>query len=611
MKLKLVSSFLFLFLLIIVQTGAQQKHSFELGSDAFLLDGKPFQMISGEMHYTRIPSEYWHDRMKMAKAMGLNTIGTYVFWNAHEPLSGKYDFSGNNNIAGFIKAAQEEGLWVVLRPSPYVCAEWEFGGYPWWLLKDSTVKVRSNDKRFVKAYTKYINELSKHLVPLLVTHGGNILMVQLENEYGSYSNDKTYLDLNRKIFRDAGFDCTLFTCDGPQQTPNGYLPGYLPAVNGLEDTAEIKKVVNQYHNGKGPYYLAEWYPGWFDQWGKAHANVSAEQTAKNLDDILSAGISVNMYMFHGGTTRDFMNGANMNIKEPYAPQVSSYDYDAPLDEAGNPTEKYFRFREVIRKYSAQHEALPSVPGRKNSIAIEKILLTGYASIFDNLPKPIISKKPLSFEDLNQAYGFVLYRSLIPRTKNGILKIEKLRDFATIYINGKKLGELDRRLEQDSILLNNIPANSTLDILVENNGRINYGPYLTDNRKGILGKVFLNSKEVVGWKMFGLPFTTIGNLKFAAYKKVSDQASFYRGEFLLDNTADTYLDMRSFGKGFVFLNGHHLGKYWNIGPQQTIYIPACWLKKGKNEVIVFDALKGGHTVVSSLKSPILDQSMLRK
>ncbi|HYO22810.1 MAG TPA: beta-galactosidase family protein, partial [Flavisolibacter sp.] len=398
-----VSFFLFL---LAFHAGAQKTQTFGFSNDAFLLNGKPFQMISGEMHYTRIPPQYWRHRMKMAKAMGLNTIGTYVFWNAHEPLQGKYDFKGNNDIAGFIKAAKEEGLWVVLRPSPYVCAEWEFGGYPWWLLKDSTLKVRSNDPRFVNAYTSYIKELSKQLVPLLVTHGGNVLMVQLENEYGSYSNDKSYLDLNRKIFRDAGFDCTLFTCDGADKIAAGHLPGYLPAVNGLEDTAAIKGVVNAYHNGKGPYYLAEWYPGWFDQWGKNHARTSAAQNAKKLDEILKAGISVNMYMFHGGTTRGFMNGANMNINEPYAPQVSSYDYDAPLDEAGNPTEKYFRFRDVIKKYLPAGDSLLPVPSSNKSATIGNIKFTASTGLFENLPKPVISKTPLSFEDLNLGYGFV-------------------------------------------------------------------------------------------------------------------------------------------------------------------------------------------------------------
>jgi beta-galactosidase len=585
---------------------AQTKHDFSLGDSTFLLDGKPFQMISGEMHCARIPKEYWRDRMKMAKAMGLNTVGTYVFWNAHEPVQGKYDFSGNNNIAEFVKIAKEEGLWVVLRPSPYACAEWEFGGYPWWLLKDSTLKVRSKDERFVAAYSKYIKQLSKQLIPLLITHGGNIVMVQIENEYGSYSDDKSYMDLNRQLFRDAGFDGILFTCDGETQMPRGYLPGYLPAVNGLEDPATIKTLINKYHNGKGPYYVAEWYPGWFDQWGNRHAKTNTNNAADKLDKILSAGISINMYMFHGGSTRDFMNGANMNITEPYAPQVSSYDYDAPLDEAGNPTEKYFKFREIIAKHLPAGATLPPVPEKKKTIAIENIRLTQFSGLFDHLPPPVLSKTPLCFENMNQAYGFVLYRSTIKSAKEGLLKIDGLRDYAIIYINGKQTGVLDRRLKQDSLLLNEIPQNAVLDIWVENNGRINYGPYLTDNRKGITKKVTLNDAEIYDWKMYRFPFNDLKSIKFTANTNKAEPGC-YKGYFTLNETGDTYLDMHSFGKGFVFLNGHNLGKYWQIGPQQTLYVPAGWLKKGINEVVVFDELKHGHTSLSAIDHSILNEN----
>lgn len=585
-----------------------QQHTFTLADTSFLLDGKPFQMISGEMHCARIPKEYWRDRMKMAKAMGLNTIGTYVFWNAHEPSPGQYDFSGNNDIAGFIQIAKEEGLWVVLRPSPYACAEWEFGGYPWWLLKDSTIKVRSRDERFIAAYSKYMHALSKQLVPLLVTQGGNIVMVQIENEYGSYSDDKTYLDLNRKIFREAGFDGILFTCDGADKMSNGYLPGYLPAVNGLEDPAEVKALINKYHNGKGPYYVAEWYPGWFDQWGKPHAKGDADKEAAKLDKILSAGISINMYMFHGGTTRDFMNGANMNIEQPYAPQVSSYDYDGPLDEAGNPTGKFYKFREVIAKHLQPGVVLPTVPELKKTIAVENIQLSSYAGVFDKLPAPVLSKTPLCFEDMHQAYGFVLYRTVISEAKQGYLKIDGLRDYAIVYINGSQTAVLDRRLEQDSVLIKDIPPNAILDIWVENNGRINYGPYLVDNRKGITKQVTLNGIILYNWKMYGFPFKDLAGSRFTARATatVRKQPGCYKGYFTITETGDTYLDMRSFGKGFVFLNGYNLGKYWQIGPQQTIYIPSGWLKKGKNEIIVFDELKQGHTTISTLKAPILNQ-----
>ncbi len=559
------------------------------------------------MHCTRIPRAYWRDRMKMAKAMGLNTIGTYVFWNAEEPEENHFDFTGNNDIAEFVRIAKEEGLWVILRPSPYACAEWEFGGYPWWLLKDKDLKVRSKDPKFLKYYHDYIMQLGKQLSPLLVTNGGNILMVQIENEYGSYSDDKEYLDINRKIFEEGGFTGLLFTCDGPSQMPKGYLPGYLPAVNGLDDPKKVKALINKYHDGKGPYYIAEWYPGWFDSWGQKHNTSNLDEDAKKLDEVLSAGISINLYMFHGGTTRGFMNGANMSKREPYSPQTSSYDYDAPLDEAGNPTPKFYKFREIIEKHLAPGEKLPPVPEKHQAIEIKNISLTKTAPIFQNLGKPVVAEHPLCFEDLNQGYGFVLYRTTLKNAAKGVLKIKEMRDYATVYLNGHRVSKLDKRLKQDSVEINTTDPNAVLDILVENNGRINYGPYLTDNRQGITEKVTLNGNELTGWKMYKLPFSNLTGFKYQSIKESSEtKPALYKGIFTLNQTGDTFLDMHGFGKGFVFLNGRNIGKYWNIGPTQTIYIPESWLKKGANEIVVFDELKGNHTQISSLDHPILNE-----
>lgn len=598
----------FFFFFLFAYAGFSQKatHSFALADSVFLLDSKPFQIISGEMHCTRVPRAYWRDRMKMAKAMGLNTIATYIFWNALEPAEGKYDFTGNNDIAEFVRIAKEEGLWVIMRPSPYACAEWEFGGYPWWLLKDKTLKVRSKDPKFLKAYHDYIMQLGKQLSPLLVTNGGNILMVQIENEYGSYSDDKEYLDINRKIFREGGFTGLLFTCDGPSQMPRGYLPGYLPAVNGLDNPPEVKALINKYHDGKGPYYIAEWYPGWFDSWGSPHAGSNADEDAKKLDKVLAAGISINLYMFHGGTTRGFMNGANMSRREPYAPQTSSYDYDAPLDEAGNPTAKFYKFREVIERHLPADDKLPAVPAKRAAIKIGSIELNQQALLFNNLESPVTSARPLCFEDLDQGYGFVLYRTILKSAASGILKIKEMRDYATVYLNGRRISVLDRRLKQDSLRLTG-EKGATLDILVENNGRINYGPYLTDNRQGITEKVTLDNLELTGWKQYRFPFHSTNGFKYTLNKSGIEPApGLYKGSFNLKATGDTYLDMREFGKGFVFLNGHNLGKYWEIGPQQTIYVPAGWLKRGVNEIVIFDELKGNHTTISGIDHPILNE-----
>ena len=581
---------------------AQINHHFTLGDSAFLLDGKPFQIISGEMHYTRIPREAWRARMRMAKAMGLNTIGTYVFWNASEPEKGKFDFTGNNDIAAFVQTAREEGLWVILRPSPYVCAEWEFGGYPYWLQNEPGLVVRSLEPAYQREYKAYIDAVGHQLAGLQVNHGGNILMVQIENEYGSYGHDKTYLDLNRKLFKQAGFDGILFTCDPPHDLAAGYLPGLLPAVNGIDDPVRVKDTVNKYHDGKGPYYISEWYPAWFDWWGTAHHLVPASRYAGRLDTVLGAGLSINMYMFHGGTTRGFMNGANYNDANPYEPQISSYDYDAPLDEAGNPTEKFLRFREVIQKHLGT--PLPPVPDSKPSIAVQPIIFKRETSLFNLLPKPQHADTPLSFEDIHQAYGFVLYRTTLGRAGAGTLTIHGLRDYALVFVNGKRAGVLDRRHYQDSLSIDVPGSGAVLDILVENLGRINFGKYLLQNKKGIIGSVTLNGQVLKGWDMFGLPFAAAPGVTASA--SASDGPVLKEGSFSLATPGDTYLDMSGWGKGIVWVNGHDLGRYWFVGPQQTLYLPAEWLRKGNNDIQILELLKPGQQTLQGIQKPILNQ-----
>jgi beta-galactosidase len=594
------------FMLFNVGLMAQPKHTFALGNTDFLLDGKPFQMISGEMHYPRIPREAWRARMKMAKAMGLNTIGTYVFWNLHEPQKGKFDFSGNNDIVEFVKIAQQEGLWVTLRPSPYVCAEWEFGGYPYWLQTEKGLVVRSKEAQYLKEYESYIKEVGKRLAPYQINHGGNIVMVQIENEYGSYGSDKEYLGINEKLFKEAGFDGLLYTCDPAADLVKGHLPGLLPAVNGLDNPAKVKKLINENHGGKGPYYIAEWYPAWFDWWGTKHHTVPAENYSVKLDSVLAAGISINMYMVHGGTTRGFMNGANYKDNTPYEPQTSSYDYDAPMDEAGNATPKFMKFREVIQKHLPAGQKLPAVPAAKPSMAIQAIRLGEMATLLQRLPVPVKNENPLTFEDLKQDYGYVLYRTQMDGGKSGMLKLHQLRDYAIIMINGKTIGTLDRRLQQDSMQLTLPQGRVTVDILVENMGRINFGKYLLQNKKGITERILFDNTEVKNWQMYSLPFSSTQLFKFKADAKIAGNAPVLRkGTFTLNTIDDTYLDMRAWGKGVVWVNGHNLGKYWSIGPQQTLYLPAEWLKKGANSIVVLELLKPQQTVISGLEKPILD------
>ena len=597
---------LFVALFIYTELHAQNvQHTFALSDTAFLLDNKPFQIISGEMHYTRVPREAWRQRLKMAKAMGLNTIGTYVFWNVHEPQKGHFDFTGNNDIAAFVKIAREEGLWVILRPSPYVCAEWEFGGYPYWLEKEKGLVVRSKEPQYLKEYELYIKEVGKQLAPLQINHGGNILMVQIENEYGSYSNDKDYLALNRKMFIDAGFDGQLYTCDPEPAIKDGHLPGLLPAINGVDDVSKVKKLIKENHDGKGPFFIAEWYPAWFDWWGTKHHTVPAEKYLPKLDSVLSAGLSINMYMFHGGTTRGFMNGANYNDSSPFEPQISSYDYDAPLDEAGNSTDKYMKFREVIRKHLPPSQTLPEVPAAKPAMELPAIKLLQSTSLFNVLPAPKLNKTPLTFEDVNQAYGFVLYRTTINNSKKGWLKINGLRDYGIVFIDGKRVGILDRRLKQDSIFINVSKNKVQLDILVENLGRINFGPYLLQNTKGITDKVLFDGIELKNWQMFSLPFDDINKITYHPGKSMENVPAIKTGYFKLDTLADTYLDMSKWGKGVIWVNGHNLGRYWNVGPQQTMYLPAEWLKHGDNKIEVLELIKPEQNIISGLKKPILD------
>jgi beta-galactosidase len=377
----------------------------------------------------------------------------------------------------------------------------------------------------------------------------------------------------------------------------------LPMV--LMNPDEVKKVIRDNHDGKGPFYIAEWYPAWFDWWGTQHHTVPAENYTARLDRVLAAGISINMYMFHGGTTRAFMNGANYNDKDPFEPQISSYDYDAPLDEAGNATPKFMLFRSIIARHLPAGQTLPPVPLAKPSIAIPEIKLNQSVGLLGILPKPVLSKTPLTFEDLNQNYGFVLYRTTVTGGRTAQLKLNELRDYAIVMVNGKRVGVLDRRHKQDSIAIS-LPAGKVrLDILVENLGRINFGPYLLKNKKGITESVLFDGKEVYNWAMYRLPFSEVSDIPFAT-KKTGDMPVVKRGTFNLSEVADTYLDMSRWGKGVVWVNGHNLGRYWSIGPQQTLYLPGEWLKKGQNNIVVFELLNSKMSSLSTSKTPVLNK-----
>ena len=575
-------------------------HTFGWHDEQFLLDGKPFQILSGEMHYARIPREYWRDRLKKLKSMGLNTVSTYMFWNFHEPQPGEFNFKGRHNAAAFIRLAQEEGLWVILRPGPYSCAEWDFGGFPAWLLATPGISVRSTDPRFLSVSKRYMQHVGAELAPLQITHGGPILMTQVENEYGSFGDDHNYMHAIRKMLIDAGFDVPLFTADGPtpRMLSGGTLPDVLSFINFDSDPAAQFESFARFRRNV-PRMCAEFYPGWFDHWGEIHHRGNPQNLMQGVEWMLSNGVSFNLYMFHGGTSFGFMNGANFG--KAYEPDVTSYDYDAPLDEAGRPRAKYFDLQKLIHQH-APAAAIPPLPAPLPVISIPRFDLTESARLDSLLGNPIHSDTPKPMESVGQSYGFILYRWSPERPTQGRLSITRMSDYALIYQGDSKLAELDRRFEQNAADVNLAPA-QPMDILVENMGRINYGPHMVNDRKGITEKVTLDGIELKGWQIFPIPLDNLDRLQFSPRPKRGPR--FYRGSFQLANLGDTFLDMRGWGKGHVWVNGHHLGRFWKIGPQQTLFCPAPWLSTGANEIIVLELETTGGTTIQALKDPVFE------
>lgn len=596
------------------------KHTFAIENGNFLYDGKAIQLHSGEMHYARVPAPYWRHRFKMMKAMGLNAVATYVFWNYHEVAPGVWDWkTGNKNLRAFIQQAAEEGLLVILRPGPYCCAEWEFGGYPWWLQNDKNMVIRSDNKAFLDACSLYLKQLTDQVRDLQITKGGPIIMVQAENEFGSYVSQRKDIPLekhrsyNEKIKEQLlayGIDVPLFTSDGSWLFKGGSIKGVLPTANGENSIEKLKKAVNEYNDGKGPYMVAEFYPGWLSHWAEPFPSVTTESVVKQTKIYLDAGVSFNFYMVHGGTNFGFTSGANYGNETDIQPDLTSYDYDAPISEAGWATDKYKAIRELMQK-SVKY-AIPAIPERIPVIALPKISLTKTYDLFTMIKddKFVESDTLLSFEDLNQGSGYVLYRRHFNQPIEGKMLVKGIADYALVYVNGEKVGELNRVFDKDSLEIN-IPFNSTLDILVENMGRINYGARITQNRKGILGSVTIDGNDITGdWKMYKIPFDNVPNLASKKEGYGKGLPVVYSGQFNVDKVGDTFLDMREWGKGIVFVNGINLGRYWKVGPQHTLYLPGCFLKKGNNDIVIFEQQNDSRkTELQGITEPILRE--LRK
>jgi beta-galactosidase len=582
------------------QPATATKHTFTIGTNDFLLDGHRFQIRCGEIHAPRVPREYWRHRLQMAKAMGLNTVCAYLFWNMHEPRPGEFNWSGAADAAEFCRIAQSEGLWVILRPGPYACAEWEMGGFPSWLLKYDDIKLRTRDPRYLNAVKSYMREVGRVLGPQQVTKGGPILMVQVENEYGFYGKDAEYMGELRQVLLDSGFDVPLFACNPKEHLKDGWRADLFPVVNFGSDPAGGFKALREILP-QGPLMCGEFYPGWFDTWGAPHHLGKTDQYLRDLEYMLKAGGSFSIYMAHGGTTFGFWTGAD----RPFKPDTSSYDYDAPISEAGWTTDKFFKTRELFAKNLLPGETIPEPPAKNPLITIAPVEVKEFAPILANLPAPRADEQPRNFEAYDQNYGCIVYRTKLPAGPAATLEAQAIHDIGQVFLNGERVGFTDRRSRNFKVALPERPIPMTLDILVEAMGRVNFGPEVHD-RKGIQGPVTLAGKTLTGWQIFNLPLDgkILGGLKYSASKPGGP--AFYRAKVNVPKPGDCFLDVRSWGKGFVWVNGHNLGRYWNIGPQQTMYVPGPWLKAGENEIVILDLVGPEKPVVAALDTPILNE-----
>ena len=608
------------------------RHTFVIGTNDFLLDGRRLQIRCGEIHAARVPREYWRHRLQMARAMGLNTVCAYLFWSQIEPRAGEFDWSGQTDVAEFCRIAQSEGLWVILRPGPYACAEWEMGGLPWWLLKNDDIQIRTRDPRFLDAAKRYLKEVGRALGPLQITRGGPILMVQVENEYGFYGKDAEYMGDVRQALLDAGFDVPLFDCNPPNHLKDGHRPDLFPVVNFGSDPAGGFKALREILP-QGPLMCGEFYPGWFDTWGAPHHLGNPPRYLADLEYMLTNGASFSIYMAHGGTTFGLWSGAD----RPFKPDTSSYDYDAPISEAGWPTDKFFKTRELFAKYLLPGETIPEPPATNPVIAIAPVEVTEYALVFANLPKAIRDDQPRRMEKYDQGHGCILYRTKIPAGPAATLEAASVHDFGFMFLNGERVGVMDRRSGSFKVQLPERKKPATLDILVEAVGRVNFGTEVHD-RKGIHAPVKLGGKDLTGWKVFNLPLDDkmLGKLKFrssghesapsqtegnqsrltglrneATPRQASaatrlNEPAFWRATVNIVRPGDTFLDLHFWGKGVVWVNGHCLGRFWNIGPTQTAYVPGCWLQAGKNVIVIFDLLGPEKPVIAGLEQPVLNE-----
>lgn len=599
---------------------AQAQNTFEAGDGTFLLNGKPFIVKAAEVHYPRIPRPYWEQRIQMCKSLGMNTVCIYIFWNIHEQKEGVFDFTDNNDVAEFCRIAQKNGMYVIVRPGPYVCAEWEMGGLPWWLLKKKDIRLREQDPYFMERVKIFEKKVGEQLSPLTIQNGGPIIMVQVENEYGSYGEDKAYVSEIRDIVKASGFDkVALFQCDWSSNFEKNGLDDMIWTMNfgtGANIDDQFKRLKQLRPNS--PLMCSEFWSGWFDKWGGKHETRSAKDMVDGIRQMLERNISFSLYMTHGGTSFGHWAGAN---SPGFSPDVTSYDYDAPINEYGQATPKYYELQALLAKYA--DKKLPKQPKAIPTITIPAFNFTSYAPLFENLPAPVKSEKIKTMEEFDQGWGSIIYSTTLPELKGqSKLTIKEGHDYVQVFVDGKYIGALDRRMGDKEIVLPSCKKGARLDLFVEAMGRINFGRAIKDF-KGINSDVTLTfqldgnefSGNLKNWNNYLIPDTyeeyTKKNYQSLPKTDVRDAKGqrvpgFYKATFELKKVGDTFLNFENFGKGLVYVNGRGMGRIWEVGPQQTLYIPGCWLKKGTNEVVVFDVIGPKNAVSEGLDKPVIDK-----
>lgn len=597
----------------LAQAQAEPAGSFAAGENAFLLNGEPFVVKAAELHYPRIPAEYWEHRIEMCKALGMNTVCLYVFWNIHEPREGEFDFTGNNDIRRFCELAQKHGMYVIVRPGPYVCAEWEMGGLPWWLLKKEDIRLREQDPYFMERVNLFMEQVGQQLGDMTISKGGPIIMVQVENEYGSYGVDKPYVSAIRDIVKKNGFDdVALFQCDWSSNFENNGLDDLVWTMN-FGTGANIDEQFRRLRQLRpdAPLMCSEFWSGWFDKWGANHETRTADDMVAGIDEMLSKGISFSLYMTHGGTSWGHWAGAN---SPGFAPDVTSYDYDAPINEYGQPTPKYYLLRSTLQKYA--DGKLPAVPKNKPVVAVKPFELDKYAPLSAGVRRTVQSADVATMESLDMGWGSMMYTTSLPALPAGaMLTINDPHDFAQVFVDGQYIGKVDRVKNEKTLILPAVAQGAKLEILIEAMGRINFGRAIKDY-KGITDGVAVSYASPQGhavrydlknWTIDLIPddYQVAAEALSRGTEAKAGERGYYKGTFKVNKPGDTFLDMSAWGKGQVWVNGHALGRFWKIGPQQTLYMPGCWLNKGDNEIIVLDVVGPEALTVAGLTAPKLD------